>query len=76
MAESLQLKCPKCASEMEEGFVLDNDATAKQAQWVLGRPESSFWGGLKVAPKDRYFIQTYRCTKCGFLENYAGARVP
>jgi hypothetical protein len=80
MTEMTSPKCPKCKVdppiEMEEGFLLDNDATAKQAQWVLGKPEASFWGGLKVAPKDRYFVRSFRCTQCGFLEDYATGKVP
>lgn len=76
MSDTPNPKCPKCAAETEEGFLLDNDATAKQAQWVLGTPESSFWGGLKVAPKERYFVRSFRCVKCGFLESYATGKVP
>lgn len=76
MSESPSPKCAKCQAETVEGFLLDNDATAKQAQWVEGKPEASFWGGLKVAPRDRYFVRTFRCVKCGYLENYAETKVP
>ena len=67
----ITLKCPKCGSEMLEGFILDmTDAGTSVSQWVAGRPERS-WTGPKVGGKERHQIQSYRCRKCGYLESYA-----
>jgi uncharacterized protein DUF6487 len=65
--------CPKCNGTMQRGFVLDNadQGAYKQARWVPGEPEKSFWTGLKV-PKDASIpIVTLRCDRCGYLESYA-----
>ncbi len=64
--------CPKCAAEMQEGFILDQSLTERLvARWVAGSPDKSFLGNAKTGGKEKHFIQTFRCTKCGFLESYA-----
>jgi hypothetical protein len=64
--------CPKCASEMQEGFILDQSyADRLVSRWVAGKPEKSFFAGVKISKKDKHYIQTFRCIKCGFLESYA-----
>jgi len=65
--------CPKCQGAMTEGFVLDvNQGGSRTASaWVEGPPEKSLWLGVKVRGKVKYDIQTWRCTRCGFLESYA-----
>jgi hypothetical protein len=64
--------CPKCSGRMEEGFTLDKSRQGlTQAQWVEGKPQTSFWTGLKAPGDARRPITTLRCTRCGFLESYA-----
>jgi hypothetical protein len=65
-------KCPKCGSEMEQGFLVDhNYGTAEQPSWVEGPVERSFWTGVKTRGKERRHVVTHRCVGCGFLESYA-----
>ncbi len=65
--------CPKCQGSMTEGFVpdLEGHNSRKVSTWVEGAPEKSFWMGLKTSNKAKYDIQTWRCSRCGFLESYA-----
>lgn len=64
-------KCTKCDAEMQEGFVLGEGYTnAVIARWVAGKPEQGFLNP-KVKGKEQYSIQSFRCTKCGYLEFYA-----
>ena len=64
--------CPKCQGSMSEGFILDTtDGARKVANWVEGAPERSMWLGVKLRKKAMYEIQTWRCSRCGFLESYA-----
>jgi hypothetical protein len=67
------LKCPKCKSTMENGFIVDfNDAGGRLvSRWVEGVPEESFWSGLKLDDRRQMEIRTYRCAGCGYLESYA-----
>ncbi|NYT42640.1 hypothetical protein HZY97_17840 [Sphingomonas sp. R-74633] len=65
--------CPKCQSAMEEGFTLAyRDSTRRTTGWVAGPPTKSLFLGLKL-PHPPISIQTWRCPRCGFLENYARA---
>ncbi|MEI6235749.1 MAG: hypothetical protein WCT04_22055 [Planctomycetota bacterium] len=64
-------KCKYCDVEMQVGFTLDRDQGYVAACWVEGVPESSFWGGLSIKGKQWGRIQTFRCEKCGYLENFA-----
>ncbi len=64
--------CPKCDGAMEQGFTLDLAHSAyRQAEWIAGAPEKSFWTGIKVKGKIRLPIVTWRCARCGYLESYA-----
>jgi len=67
------LTCPKCASAMDEGFILDfvTHAEASPSQWVAGAPRRSALFGTKTSGKERHSIRSFRCTACGFLESYA-----
>jgi hypothetical protein len=59
---------------MQEGFILDLlRAGQAPASWVEGEPESSPWELTKIKGKPRYHIRSFRCTTCGFIENYAPA---
>lgn len=66
------LKCLRCQTEMESGFVTDRTyGGITVPNWIAGLPESSFLEGLKTIGKERYTISTYRCPKCGYIESYA-----
>ena len=70
-------KCPKCAAEMEPGFVLDKSYSEQyfsEPEWAEGVPEHSLWTGLKLRGRERLPVTTYKCTGCGFLESYARSR--
>jgi predicted nucleic-acid-binding Zn-ribbon protein len=66
-------ECPKCRGRMSEGFVVDSGdyGTATVSTWQGGEPKKSFWTGLKQDKKAQIEITTWRCDRCGFLENYA-----
>jgi hypothetical protein len=64
--------CGKCGGRMEEGFVKDDaDNTVTIGVWVQGRPERSFWTGLKLRGRRRIAIAAMRCDRCGYVELYA-----
>jgi hypothetical protein len=65
--------CAKCGGEMQEGFILEVTESGRAvSSWVGGKPEfpwTSF--GVRIKGKEQLPIQSFRCTKCGFLESYA-----
>ena len=64
--------CPKCQGSMIEGFTYDNTYGGRSVSaWVAGKPETSMWTGLKLRGRQQLAIATWRCTRCGYLENYA-----
>jgi len=58
---------------MESGFVGDGPLQrgVQPAVWYSGRPEWSFLGFLKLKGRKRHYVQTLRCSDCGYLESYA-----
>ena len=66
-------KCPHCKATMEEGFVPDMGGGGKRlvSQWVSGKPQKSFWTGLKVKGREVITCVAYRCKQCGLVELYA-----
>ena len=57
---------------MTEGFVLDaTHGAVTVSSWVEGAPEKNVWTGVKLTGKPRVEIATWRCNRCGFLEQYA-----
>ena len=42
-----------------------------QAAWVEGKPQRSFWTGLKIKDGTTHPIATFRCERCGYLESFA-----
>lgn len=58
---------------MEQGFVMDKDhhGSIRQARWLQGEFEPSFWKGAQTSGRTCYAIVSYRCAKCGYLEQYA-----
>ena len=71
------MQCLRCEGEMESGFVGDaaNRHSGRRivnlGVWFSGRPEWSFWGGLKLKGRRQIHVQTVRCVSCGYLESYA-----
>lgn len=65
--------CPKCQGSMTRGFLLEQNANHgyEPAKWVEGEPVKSFWFGLKLKGRSKLSVETWRCGRCGFLENYA-----
>jgi hypothetical protein len=67
-------ECPKCSGSMAEGFVVDTTyGGAGVSTWMEGAPQRSLWTGLKVTGRPRSEIVTWRCGRCGFLEQFAPA---
>lgn len=66
--------CLRCKGRLEAGFVVDQThyGTADTEKWVAGKVERSFWSGVRTKGRDTYKVTTWRCTKCGLLESYAG----
>ena len=63
--------CPRCQGSMSVGFIVDaTEGGSAVASWVEGPPVRR-WYGIKVGKNAKYEIQTWRCTRCGFLESYA-----
>ena len=61
---------------MEQGWILDSGHSSSfQSAWVEGDPKSStlgfLTGGKSARGKKRRAIDSFRCTKCGYLELYA-----
>jgi len=57
---------------MEPGFVVDfsHGNRRRVPEWFEGEPRYSFLFGLKP-PDRRIKIATYRCTRCGYLMEFA-----
>jgi hypothetical protein len=72
-----EIKCSKCNGPMTEGFIFDRGHYEyKQEQiWVEGRPEKSFWSGLKTSGKEAFIVQAYRCADCNYLEFYTTDKI-
>jgi len=67
-----QHSCPKCQSSMQEGWTLDHTYGYRAvSSWVEGEPKPSFWAGIALQGKEPIAITTWRCSRCGYLENYA-----
>jgi len=70
MAGSKQ--CPKCSGSMVEGFVIDRThGGAVAGAWVEGQPQGNIWTGVRMRGRPKIEIASWRCSRCGFLENYA-----
>ena len=67
--------CSKCGGRMSEGFLLDHTyGSQKDIHWVEGAPEKSIWTGVKTKGRQQLPVSSYRCERCGLLENYAESR--
>ena len=67
---SQDLKCPKCQSEMIQGFVKDS-RSVKQKGWTDGQVKQSWLGGALATLGRPIPIAVFRCQGCGYLEFYA-----
>lgn len=66
-------RCLRCDSTMDEGFFVDHghfDSTRVSA-WFGGKPEASFWTGVKAPKGERKPVRAFRCVACGRLELFA-----
>ena len=61
------MKCPKCNGSMKEGELVDNARSVSTPQEWAEKATSVLFVGKKRGKK----IVSYRCEKCGYLENYA-----
>ena len=69
--------CHKCGGRMAIGWVAAYGGSGyKQQQWIEGAPEISQWTGVKTKGKETHLIDTYRCERCGLVEQYAPAVRP
>ena len=72
------LVCGECGGSMQRGFIAEeggsviNHAPIAASYWIEGKPEVSFWAGLKLKGKDIHYILAYRCERCGLMKFYAG----
>ena len=65
-------QCPTCGVPMAVGFLPDRSyASTFVSTWVTGKPEFSFVGNAKVNDRPQYFVQAYRCPRCGLVHPYA-----
>ena len=64
--------CPKCEGRMQEGYMADHGHGGgfHQPAWHPEAADKRWWG-LKVDKKRLKPVTTFRCTRCGYLENYA-----
>ena len=59
-------RCPKCKSEMVQGFIVDfNLAGRLVSNWVEGAPQKSFWTGTNAPNEKCIPVGTFRCSGCG-----------
>ena len=66
------MECPKCQGKMGQGVIVDvGYGQSCVAAFLPGEATISRWFGLKVRKKDLIPTQSFRCGRCGFLENYA-----
>ena len=71
-----KMQCPKCQSEMVQGFVPDYFQASRSSvvAWFAGSPKKDFWSKTKAPRADGVPIGAFRCQKCGFLEFYSDAK--
>lgn len=66
-------RCSKCNGRMIEGHLVDATFGGYLVPgWQEGKPKQGIMTGLKVRKHDLRDVATFRCDRCGYLENYAG----
>lgn len=66
-------ECSQCGGRMTRGYLLDHSHAAyHSAHWLEGAPPLSGFGD-RIHPRlERSIpVTTFRCERCGFLQNYA-----
>lgn len=65
--------CAKCGGSVSSGFIVDmgDGGSANVSQWQDGEPRRAWYGGVKLPKGEQIKVTTYRCDRCGYLENYA-----
>ncbi len=70
--ETQELKCCRCGSALEEGFIQDRGhGYVVVPKWIRGKLETGFFGGAKTQGKKSITVATWRCIACGRLESFA-----
>jgi len=65
-------ECPRCRKEMDPGYRPDYGyGQVRREEWASGKPQRSFWFGVKTRDLERLPVVTFRCPGCGYLESYA-----
>lgn len=65
-------QCRNCGGRIDEGHVVDEGYGLRHvSRWQAGAPKAFWWGGIKANKESMLNIRTYRCDKCGLLEQYA-----
>lgn len=70
--------CSKCGGQMFLGFIANKTqgTTHHVGKWIAGVPVQAQVLGIvganvEVGDRHQFFIRSYRCDSCGFLELYA-----
>ena len=72
-AKGKALNCPKCNGTMIEGYILEigHRGGTYSTMWIEDPPVESWFRMVDIRRKRKYYIASYRCGACGFLEAYA-----
>ncbi len=58
---------------MEAGFLKEERTGGSMSRWMKGDPRRALFGGVKWPPwRERHSVGAFRCSKCGWLDLYAG----
>ena len=75
---SVEVQCPDCGTEMEQGFIPDaTQGAVVQTCWHRGTAESKTFLGIETGTGIKYDrtnmvpVTACRCTRCGLLKFYA-----
>ena len=67
-------KCNDCGTEMETGFLVDQQGLGVDWHRGVPNPETVFGfetSAYKIDRTQMLETRTFRCTKCGLLKSYA-----
>ncbi|MDB5677093.1 MAG: hypothetical protein JWM94_95 [Sphingomonas bacterium] len=65
-------ECAKCGGTMTVGVIVGrNHGSSYPERWQKGEAIVSKWWGLREDRKAQLDVETWRCTRCGYLESYA-----
>jgi Domain of unknown function (DUF6487) len=68
--------CTACSEAMVEGYLPDHGhgVTTYVEVWVQGEPILTLLGNADIDSAPKYFINAYRCPKCGIIQLYGTKR--